>query len=747
MKVITWINSFFLHGYSEYNFVIRQKAKIFLWFGLISVVLLTLVSLINLTTAASSHPFLITGANLVALFGFVAGLILLKNEKFDGAIFLNAITLSIRILSGCFIKMDVFVKTGTNNNIYFLLIIMAFVMLFGNRLLQTIIAILLILLNIVFIVITKVFFNVTDLFPHIGSSINVIITIVAVYTAAFLVSRITENALIVTVDELDKNKKLSNHLNDNVQELQVMYEEMEAMNEELQDSSEEILKTNRELNIFKEFAEESTQGFAMVDLDGIVIYTNAAMRKIVKYKGSNNASGADVFSFYPKDFKNALINEIVPQVETNTSWSGEFPFVDSNGESISTLQNVFKLKDDNGNFFAYANIVTDITQRKNLEAQLLQSQKMEAIGRLSGGIAHDFNNYLTAITGYSGLLLSRFKDDEAIEEIEEILKAAQKSSALTRQLLTFSKKQMLRPVYTNINNEVLDIKKMLSRIIDENIHLEIDLENNLNSIYIDPVQVEQIILNLTINSRDAMPDGGTLIIKTQNVKYSQEEALRFKNAFAGEFVQLTITDNGTGIADESIDNIFEPFFTTKEVGKGTGLGLSVVYYIIQQQNGWISVESEFEKGTTIDLFFPAVKNIEYKKNEERKPIEEFNGNGENILVVEDQEEVRKFTVTALTKYGYQVDQASTVFDALKFYNKDDKKYDLILSDIKLPDKTGLDLIEEIINKSETQKFLLSSGYSEKELLWDKIVEQNYPFLPKPYSLYELLEKVFEIINN
>ncbi|HCJ66142.1 MAG TPA: hypothetical protein DHV62_02145, partial [Elusimicrobia bacterium] len=296
----------------------------------------------------------------------------------------------------------------------------------------------------------------------------------------------------------------------------------------------------------------------------------------------------------------------------------------------------------------------DITEHRRLEDQFLQAQKMEAIGRFSGGIAHDFNNMLTAIIGYSQLLLAALpENDPSRADLEEIKKAADHAAALTRKLLAFSRKQVLQPQIVNLNTLVSDIEKMLHRIIGEDIELVTILEPRLSAIQVDPGQVEQVLMNLVVNARDAMPNGGTLTLKTENVTIDEEYVNANPEARVGKFVSLSVQDTGSGMDKETLQHIFEPFFTTKETGKGTGLGLSTVYGIVKQHNGWVNVYSEPGQGTVFKIYLPVFGIAgEKESKEEVVTSAELKGKGERILLVEDEEGVRKFSERVLKKNGY-----------------------------------------------------------------------------------------------
>jgi len=390
-------------------------------------------------------------------------------------------------------------------------------------------------------------------------------------------------------------------------------------------------------------------------------------------------------------------------------------------------------------------ISRDITQRKQLEAQLRQAQKMEAIGKLAGGVAHDFNNLLTAIMGYSELVLVKMEPDNPYREnLEEIRHAGKRASSLTQQLLAFSRKQVLKPKILNLNQVVKGMERMLERIIGEDIHLVSQLEPQPDKIKADTSQLEQIILNLTVNAVDAMPNGGTLTIKTQNKIIPHNAGNLSTDSRPGNFVYLSFHDSGEGIDKKVIPQIFEPFFTTK--ANGTGLGLSVVYGIVKQHNGWINVHSEPGGGTTFSIYFPALASGEEESLEQELSLMEFSGNGEKILFVEDETGVREISTKALRDYGYKVTEAVNAGEAHKILEKQNGNFHVMVSDIVLPDKSGIELTENIQSLHPNIKILLTSGYADHRSHWTDVVKKGIPFLQKPYSMADLLKIIKEVVE-
>ena len=383
----------------------------------------------------------------------------------------------------------------------------------------------------------------------------------------------------------------------------------------------------------------------------------------------------------------------------------------------------------------------DITVRKQLEEQLLQAQKMEAIGKLAGGVAHDFNNLLTVINGYSDLLLQQVSPDNPLYvSIQQIQKAGVRAAELTAQLLAFSRRQVIQPVVMNINNVVRETEKMLRRLIGENIELETYLDEHLGNIRADIGQIEQIIINLAVNSRDAMPRGGKLVIETSNVFLDEEYAQHHIDVIPGEYAMLAITDTGIGMDKETQAHIFEPFFTTKGVGEGTGLGLSTVYGIVRQNSGTIWVYSEPGAGTTFKIYLPIVqKELEKKQQSLRIPTH-LRGS-ETILLVEDDDNVRKLAREVLHSNGYHVIEAHNGKEALQLQQEHPGKIDLILTDVIMPGMSGKELVEELLLLRPEIKVIYCSGYTDNTIVHQGILDEGTIFIQKPFSPLSLLEKV------
>ena len=405
--------------------------------------------------------------------------------------------------------------------------------------------------------------------------------------------------------------------------------------------------------------------------------------------------------------------------------------------------------------YSIADIISQGIERKRTEEALRQSeellsqsQKLEAIGQLAGGIAHDFNNLLTAINGYSELSWRMLRDEDPIRRnLEEIKKAGERAAALTRQLLAFSRRQVLQPKALDLNAVVSDLEKMLTRLIGEDIDLQAALDSKLGSVQADPGQIEQVIMNLVVNARDAMPGGGKLTIETANVYLDKNYVAPLNSIAPGHYVMLAVSDTGMGMDEETIQRIFEPFFTTKEVGKGTGLGLATVYGIVKQSGGNVTVYSEPGRGTSFKIYLPRIDEIapsaEQRLNQESSEIPHGT---ETILLAEDEDVVRKLTCEVLEMYGYRVLEAANGGSALLICERETEPIDLLLTDVVMPEMSGRELADRLLKIRPEMKILFMSGYTDNTISHQGILEEGENFIQKPFSPESLALKVREILD-
>ena len=395
---------------------------------------------------------------------------------------------------------------------------------------------------------------------------------------------------------------------------------------------------------------------------------------------------------------------------------------------------------------AWLSLAVDVTERLNLEAQLRQSQKMESVGQLAGGIAHDFNNLLTVITGHTGLLLATELSPKVAEPLREIAEAAKRAADLTRQLLTFSRKNVLQPLVMDLNEVVNNVGKMLRRIMGEDIALELTFSPSLPNVKADLGMIEQVLLNLAVNSRDAMPRGGKLRINTTSVMIDKSHVVQNPEAATGRYVCLAFADTGCGIPPENLSRIFEPFFTTKELDRGTGLGLATVYGIIKQHQGWIEVSSQLNHGTSFQIYLPASNEKSGALNAtagEQRVI----GGTETLLVVEDEAPLLKLIHHILESYGYEVLGCSTGKAALELWGEHRAKIDLLLTDMILPDgMAGPELAQILKSAKPAIKVVYTSGYNTEKLAKDFTVDREAFFIQKPFHARKLAETVYDCLN-
>ncbi|NWF98838.1 MAG: PAS domain S-box protein [Nitrospirae bacterium] len=405
------------------------------------------------------------------------------------------------------------------------------------------------------------------------------------------------------------------------------------------------------------------------------------------------------------------------------------------------------LKDKEGNPSGVLVISRDITESKRLERQLLQAQKMEAVGQLAGGIAHDFNNILTAIVGYGHLLqteLGEHSNQEINDYVDYILKSAKRAANLTHALLAFSRTQIINTKPVNINDIIIVLEKLLIRLIGEDIELITNLYKDELIVMADTTQIEQVLMNLATNARDAMPDGGTLIIKTSSANIDEEFSSTYGFGRTGNYAVISVEDTGEGMDEKTKERIFDPFFTTKEVGKGTGLGLAMVYGIVKQHDGFINVYSELGKGTTFKIYLPLIES----KIQQEHQIEQLKikGGNETIFIIEDDFHVRDLTRKILERAGYRVLEAADGQEAVKIFNEQLNNIDLVILDVIMPRKNGKEVYEELKKLKPEIKVLFTSGYTSDIIHRKGIIKENQNFILKPVSPQALLATVRSVLN-
>jgi len=508
--------------------------------------------------------------------------------------------------------------------------------------------------------------------------------------------------------------------------------------------TEEALRQSEER--YRDLVENAHDIIYSHDLDGNYTSVNAAVERITGYTVieslSLNLSQTIASSDIPKA-REMLRRKLAGEKVT----AYELDIIAKDGHRVSVEVNT-KLVFENGVPVAVQGIARDVTERKQLEEQLRQSQKMEAIGQLAGGVAHDFNNLLTAINGYSSLALLRMKEDNDTVRgyLEEVRKAGDRAANLTRQLLAFGRKQMLQPVPINLNDVVADLNKMLRRLIGEDIELTAKFEPELGRIKADPGQIEQVLVNLVVNARDAMPKGGTLTIETSNFEVDNEYAGKHVGVDRGKYIMLAVSDTGTGIDEKTRVRIFEPFFTTKEKGKGTGLGLSTVYGIVKQSGGNIWVYSEPGQGTVFKIYLPQIETDVVVP--EKKPVELAAPTGsETILLVEDEQTVRWLAREILEAAGYTVLDTGSGKEAFRLIRERAEPIHLLLTDVVMPETSGKEIAERLRAERPQVRVLFMSGYTDEAIVNHGILDAAVQFIQKPFTPVALTRKVREVLDS
>ncbi|MFC1592022.1 response regulator [Thermodesulfobacteriota bacterium] len=425
------------------------------------------------------------------------------------------------------------------------------------------------------------------------------------------------------------------------------------------------------------------------------------------------------------------------------------------GEMIDVSISIAPLFGDAGDVQGTMGIIENITQqkktdleKKQLEAQLQQTQKLDAIGTLAAGVAHDFNNILTTVQGYSDLMLMKMDEaDPLYRDINQVRTAAGRGAALVRQLLIFSRKQPMEFRYIDLNRVIDDLLKMLYRLIGEDIKINTDISPELWTTKADEGKIEQIIMNLAVNAKEAMPDGGSITISTENKQIDTDACRLLPDARPGKFSCFSVCDNGYGIEQDILNRIFDPFFTTRRSSGGTGLGLATVYGIVKNHKGWIQVESKQGQGTKFSVYLPASNHKPDEKTDERLSIEHFQGCGEKILLVEDEEAIREIAVTILRDRGYEVHEAEDFDMAINIVERSSERFDMILSDVVLPGKSGIQLVDQLLAQDPQLKVVLCSGYTDEKSQWPIIQQRGYAFIEKPYTMVSLLKTIQDVMRS
>ncbi|MFI5335639.1 MAG: transporter substrate-binding domain-containing protein, partial [Opitutales bacterium] len=495
---------------------------------------------------------------------------------------------------------------------------------------------------------------------------------------------------------------------------------------------------------YRQFFEEDLASAFIANPEGRILACNPAFAHLFGYATPASALGGNIFELFLNPADQAELLEVLRRHQHLQNVKLELHRRD--GTPVHVVTNAFGKCDEQGALLEIKGYMIDHTESRRLEDQLRQSQKMEAVGQLAGGVAHDFNNLLTAILGYSNLMLDEPGLDQSTRGFAaEIRNAAQRAAALTRQLLAFSRKELVQPQVLSPRQVVENLEKMLRRLIGEDVVMSLDLDRASGNIRIDPGQFEQVIVNLVVNACDAMPLGGRLGLELANVVLDEQGTRDLLNVQPGAYLCLTITDTGCGMAPEVQERIFEPFFTTKGLGKGTGLGLAMVYGIVKENGGHIAVSSEPGLGSVFRLYFPQVSAAPAEAAAGQAAAADDLRGTETVLLVEDNEAVRKVTRQILHEYGYAVVDADGGPEALRLFAAQPGFFDLVLSDLIMPEMNGLVLAERIRAQAPAQRVLFMSGYADDKLRRQGGLTADTPVVDKPFTPHVLMRKVREAL--
>ena len=497
---------------------------------------------------------------------------------------------------------------------------------------------------------------------------------------------------------------------------------------------------------FRSVVEDAPYGIYRASTTGKFLQVNPALRKMLGYEAAEDLLGRDLASeiFRHTGDYQRLIEFLT---RTDEIKDVEVEWKRRDGTPITVRCSGRRVNDENGAPAYLEVFAEDVTEKRVLERQLRMAQKMEAIGRLSGGIAHDFNNLLGVIIGYSRVLRKALANNAALcEHAVEIEKAGQRAASLTKQLLAFSRQQVLTPAVLNLNTLASDMEKMLPRLLGEDVEVSLTLDPDLGNVKADQSQIEQVIMNLAVNARDAMPMGGKLKIQTANMELDQAYTWNHPGSKVGSYVMLAVTDTGTGMDAGTLTHIFEPFFTTKERGKGTGLGLATVYGVVKQSNGYIWVDSAPGKGASFQIYLPRHVG-EPAVDEQKVDLGEKLGGSESILLVEDAEPLRKLAQTFLAAAGFHVLSAASGEDALEVAARHGGTFDLLLTDVVMPGMNGRVLAEQLLPRQPGMKVLYMSGYTDSFIAGHGVLDPGgAQLLHKPFTEEVLIRKVREVLD-
>ena len=504
-------------------------------------------------------------------------------------------------------------------------------------------------------------------------------------------------------------------------------------------------RSEERLRLLGTVAEQVSDSIIVTDTDFRITYLNDAAVRLFGYELAE-LTGQTPGLLNAEPLSEQIQDEIYQTVAAGRVYAGTHRNRRKDESTFICEIKISPMKDKEGEICGYIGLQRDVTEQREVEAQLRQSQKMEAVGHLAGGVAHDFRNQLTVIQGWSYMLQEQLADDKDRRDmVGQILQATKRSATLTGQLLAFSRKEMLQPETTNVAQLVFELSKPLKRMIREDIALRVVSAGVSCCANIDTGQFQQAIINLAVNARDAMPDGGELTIETRLIELQQADVERMPGLQPEHYVEIRVNDTGTGMDEETRLRVFDPFFTTKEVGKGTGLGLSMVYGFVRQSGGFVECHSRLGEGTRFSLYFPAVRREPHETESETETAELLTGR-ETILIAEDQDSVRQLLVTMLNRLGYTVLEASDALEVLQIVATHESPIDLLITDVIMPGMNGVDLANRLRSAQSDLTVLYISGHTGEELLRRGVVESGGEFLAKPFNSQQLGQRVRQLLD-
>ena len=577
--------------------------------------------------------------------------------------------------------------------------------------------------------------DITEFYESVRKTVIwTVLIAVSVLLLSFLILNISFEKILKRIVELNRS----------------LAAEKENLSRRVEERTRELEKKAAEYKLVAHAVENSIDAFVFTDLHGNITYPNRAACQLFGYEPQElTGRHVDILSA-----DSGLSTEkVIDDLKNDGRWSGNVVAAKRSGEKFECMLFCSMIHDTSGEPVGMLGILRDLSEIRKVEeekavveAQLHQAMKLESIGRLAGGVAHDFNNILNVINGYAELCLIETSPEQPIhQKIASILEAGQRAAQLTQQLLAFSRRQIISREPLNINDLLAELNMMMGRILGEDIELVLKTDPDLWHVMADRSQLEQVVMNLAVNARDAMPEGGTFTIQTCNLALKQGEAGDY-DVEPGNYVSILISDSGQGIHQDIIDKIFEPFFTTKEQGKGTGLGLATVYGIVRQNSGTIAVFSQPGTGTTFRILLPRTEEASVHIEESWKDMSSLRGGTETILLAEDDAEVRELTGKVLTDMGYSAIMAKDGVEALEIFENYHDKIDLLITDVVMPSMKGPELAQRLLEKDPSLKILLISGYTEDAVFKEGVAGEKMVLLHKPVSIRKLTETIRNILD-